>query len=132
MLRFERIFNGYLIPEYLINQVKPGWIQEKFYNALSKAEENGNILLYGLFNEERELKGFLWATASPVDKCIYGNILSVDRLYQNNGTYIHEAIKELKQVRKILEFTGIKWVTTRPKAFERYGFKRSKAVLMEE
>lgn len=134
-LEFERVFTFDKIPRYLIEQVKPKWNVDLLYENYKDLSNSPNILLYVLVNENRiewpVVKGFLWAIISFYDNMVYVNILSVAREYQGRGDYIRIAIRKVKEVQALYKLDGIRWVTTRPKAFEKYGFRKSNHVMME-
>ena len=125
-----------LIPRYLIEQIKPGIKSEKLYQFDTMiCQSPFNIL--GVFvpmNKDDEeygnVKGFMWASINPLTGKIDVQMLSVDKKYFGRGI-VGEAKNILEKIQTKHGLKGIVFKTTRPKAFEKYGFKRSETVLME-
>lgn len=144
-----------LIPRYLFEQINDlGYGEDRveniYKNGLSilmvptitdKGVEwipNPLIHVVIMFDAEHHIKGFLWAEVDLVDKHIFIHALSLDKEYQSNGQQTEKTLFE-----KVLNITDrpelkpykiqkkIVMATSRPKAYERFGFKRTKKVLME-
>lgn len=128
-LRFVRIFDARKVPEYLLQQIKPrDWSISQFYELNLKRP---TALLYVLIDNVGSVKGFLWLAIDVFNRAVNGMVLSIDRQYQGKGKYVYKTIDLMKDIRRRFGLKKIRWITTRPKAFEKYGFKRSSAVLME-
>jgi hypothetical protein len=83
---------------------------------------------------ENKIRGFFWAKIDVIEKQIFIYASSVDKKYQSNSSAVSDAvIKYLFDLPVDKSFKRkVVSVTTRPKAFERYGWVRSKQVLMEK
>lgn len=129
-LTFIPINDPLLIPEYLVEQMKDREFEvEKFYQVMPLMMKNP-FLIFGAFaNRNDEVKGFLLGAVSPLDKWLYVNMLSIDKEYQGKGI-IKESLGILKKVVKAHELNGIHMSSTRPMAFEKEGFIRSKSIKM--
>jgi len=133
-LRFIRIQDFNLIPRYMMEQVKGG--DTKVNRVLqfgTQIAKDPLTLLYVLADTQNKIKGFLWAEIDVFDEVIHVNTLSLDKEYQDrNGTALLKTVDFLKslldgsKLQKKITFS-----TTRPKAFERLGFKRTALVNME-
>lgn len=127
-----------LVPKYLFEQVKGSEFD------VDRLYQFGPIFLASPFTffyilAEREqlekgcapVKGILWAEINPFNGDIYAHTFSVDEKYQNNGA-MAGGIEKLREIRNIEKLTGkIVATTTRPKAFEKAGLKKSKRIVME-
>ena len=130
---FLRVRDFNLVPRQLIEQARD--LEDGFnYDFLCSARhiaENDNTRLY-LIMVEDVIAGVVWGNINPVTKTLFIVLLSVKPEYQG---------KKHGLVKKAWDFMKTKmvengcdrflFVTTRPKAMERYGFKVSKRVLME-
>lgn len=140
-LRWVRVFTPMHIPKYLVDQVRDrDFTVEDFFlyheNNCMQASEKGPTLnpfshLYVLVDEENIVKGFLWFVVDPLSKDIVIQTFSMDKEYWFNGKAVSKLAKHIKDIRKKASLNKIYWVTNYPKHSERYGFKRSKGVLME-
>ena len=93
--------------------------------------KNPFALLYALADQEHKIQGVLWATINPLDERIYVNILSVAKEYQKRTQTIMATRENLEKIKESMNLKGIRWVTTRPRAFEKHGFRRLNRALME-
>lgn len=140
-LQFVRIFTPMHIPQYLVEQVRDrDFTVEQFYEfqkiSCIRKGENGSVLnplnfLYVVVTDKNIAKGFLWAQADPLtnDFCI--NNFSMDKEYWGGGKAVKLLINKVKEILKECKMNKVYWITNFPKHSERYGFKRSKGVLME-
>lgn len=140
-LNFIRIFDPIHIPRELVDQVRDKkYTTEKFYEYQKMVcinQTNDGIvinplnLLFVIANESKKVVGFLWATMSPLSQDLIINTFSMLKPYWHKG----RAVKLLEdKCKEIMEGAGIPrvfWISNYPKHSERYGFKRSKGVLME-
>lgn len=139
------------IPRYLFEQIKEmdkDMLDATYKNALNimmipilneKSEivcylPRNNVWFAVLRDESRQTKGFLWLNFNNIERYVYIKAYSLDPEYQSSG---------LKKGKKILlEYlrnlpipnetkTTVRMTTTRPRIYERYGWKRSNKVLME-
>lgn len=139
-LRWVRIFTPLHIPKYLVEQIKEkDFTIEDFYryheiNCLiqnqKQVELNPFSHLHVLVDEENITKGFVWFTIEPLTKNLIIQNYSIDKAYWNKG----QAVKKLSDY--ILEYQNkgaikkIFWITNYPRHSEKYGFQKSKNVLM--
>jgi len=131
-LKYIPIFDFFLIPRYLIEQVEPLEFEVDRLYAMSREITANPMNILGAFaNENHEVKGFLWANVNPLNNTIYVHILSVDKEYQGRGI-IGEATNIL---RKLIAQHGLKekivFRTVKPEAFKRWGYKESEIIIME-
>jgi RecA-family ATPase len=141
------VFN--LIPRYLFEQID-GMDKEGVDNMITCGSSiittlisndkgqlfrtpNPLVHIVVMTDLENKIKGFFWAAIDVIEKHIFIYAMSVDKKYQPNTADFSDAVTkylfdlpiEVKFKQKIVS------ATTRPKAFERYGWSRSKRVLME-
>lgn len=135
-LKFVRLthpamFEG--IPRYLFEQVKDAEFKvDRLYQFGPVLITSPLTFLYILVNDTSAVKGILWAEVNPFNENIYANIFSVDKEYQNNGDAMVGAIRKLKEIQVSEKLTGkITSSTTRPKAVEKVGWKKSNQINME-
>ena len=131
-LKFIRIYDFHLIPRDLIEQIKDrDYPSDRLYAIGEYITKNPCTLLYALADPEHKIKGILWATVSLLDERMYVNLLSIAKEYQNHGQALKVVHENLEKIQTNLKLKGIRWITTRPHAFERQGFKRAQSVMME-
>ena len=140
-LRWIRVFTPDHIPHYLIEQVgHRDYSIEEFFkyhqlNCLIQSEK-GVILnpfnhLYVLADKKNEVKGVLWFNVDPLSKDILVQTYSVDKEYWLKGQAVQKLADHIKQIRNKAKLNKIYWITNYPRHSERYGFFRSKSILME-
>lgn len=134
-LRFKRILDWRLIPEYLITQIKgTDWTPEKFITYQANLEKDPNNLNFALVeaNDDNEtIRGFCWAYCDELKEVIYIHGLSVDRKYQNRKIIpFTKRFFEMLVRKSDNRIKNVYWFSDRPKAYEKHGFLRSKYVLM--
>ena len=121
-----------MVPRHLLEQMKPrDWDVDRFYKlaALIKASPF-NVM--GLFLDKTEVvQGFMWGSVNPLDERFHVHVLSVDPAYQGKGI-IGEAKGIINRVKKEAGLKSLVFSTIYPEKFERWGFKRSQSVMMEE
>jgi hypothetical protein len=140
-LRWVRIFDPVHIPKEYVDQVKDkSFTTEKFYKFQETANVeniNGRIsfnpynLLFVLVNESNHVKGFLWAVVDGLSNALVINTFSMDKDYWGNGKAVKLLESKAKEIKEIVELDKVYWITRCPKHSEKYGFKRSKNILME-
>lgn len=140
-LKWARIFTPIHIPKYLVEQIRDkDFTIEDFYKYhhlnCTRHDEDGEKLnqfshLYVLVNPDNLVKGFLWFVIDPLTKDLVIQNFSVDKEYWYKGKCVSKLSKHIKDIRKKGNLNKIYWITNYPKHSERYGFKRSKGVLME-
>lgn len=132
-LRFKRVYTFQIIPRYLFAQVKENadWDLDFLYKYANMLASDPLTLVYVLADKDYRIKGVLWAAINPLVKTIPVYLLSVDKEYQDRGSPILYAFEFLTEIKEKMGFKKIEWPTTRPRAFERLGFKRSGITNME-
>lgn len=133
-LRIIRIYDFHLIPKHLIEQV--GGSEVNIENVMQfgdKVASSPLTLLYAFADPDNKVVGYIWANVDVFDEVVHVNALSIDKEYQDaKGTAIRMALDFLKGV---VETTKLKqkltFSTTRPKAFEKYGFAITPLINME-
>jgi hypothetical protein len=130
-LKFIRIFDLNLIPRDLIEQVKNTELNtDLLYQIGDNVTSSPFTLLYAISNEESGVVGVLWASVAVIEDTLWGQMASVRKEYQD-GTIIPAMMDFLQKIRGELGLGHLKCITTRPRALERYGWKRSKNIIME-
>ena len=81
----------------------------------------------------REVKGFIWLEFDIIEQRVFVQAVAVDKEYQSSaGDVIENLIAYIKTLRISEEMKdNIQFATTKPKAYEKIGCKRSKRILME-
>ena len=124
----------------MIEQIRDReWSVDRFYKYGPMIVANPLNVIWALVDAANVTKGILFVTIDMVGEVICVNMFSVDREYQSiNGGAIAKAIEflhkfqdELKENRGINLKRKILWPTTRPRACEREGLKRTKGIMME-
>lgn len=140
-LRWVRLFTPIHIPKYLVEQVRDrDYGVEEFYkyhesNCLLTGADGPSLNpfshLYVLADPENLVKGFLWFVVDPLTKDLVIQTFSMDKDYWYKGKAVSKLAKHIKDIRRKGKLNKIYWITNYPKHSERYGFKRSRGVLME-
>jgi len=139
--KFIRIIDPDHIPTYLVEQIRERDFDTDYFYQWQKANSvinrdgmnmpNPYNHLWILVDDKRRTQGFFWATVDTMTHSLFINNFSVDKSLWNRG----EAVELLKnKVDSILKENRIDkafWSTRQPKPYEKYGFKRSKNILME-
>lgn len=92
-----------------------------------------NVWVAILHDVAHQIKGFLWAEFDIIERCIFVQACSLDKQYQSNdGAFIKKVVEYLRGLPVPDELkANIRFATTRPEAFEKLGWKRSKKILLE-
>lgn len=140
-LRWVRIFAPVHIPLHLVEQIHDReYPVEDFYkfheiNCLRNTPEGPTLNplhhLHVLVDPENLTKGFVWFTVDPLNKDLCIQTYSVDKEYWHKGKAVAKLAEYVKEIRKNGKLNRIFWITNYPKHSEKYGYKRSKSVLME-
>lgn len=136
-LRWVRIINPDLIPRYLVDQVKDKeFTVDDFYKyqnliCMDDGKINPFNHLYALTDKENFIKGMLWFTVDPLTKNVLINTYSIDKEYWYNGKAVEYLFDHMCNILEKFDLKKIYWANRYPKHAERYGFKKSKSVLME-
>lgn len=140
-LTWMRLFTPHLIPCYLIEQIRDReYSVNEFYkyheiNTLHYFETHKSFNpfthLWALCNKEKLIKGCLWFSLDPLSKDLIIQTFSMDKDYWFGGKAVAKLAEHMKEMKKKGDAKKVYWVTNYPKHSMRYGFKRSKGVLME-
>jgi len=133
------------VPRYLFEQVKDldeGAIDRLYQYSSSvltvvvPSEQglvripNDLVWIAVLQDEGHKIKGFLWLDFDIIEQYIFVQLLTVDKEYQF-GDILEKSMDYIMNLDIPDVFKKrIEWATTRPKAFERIGWKRAERVLM--
>src|SRR5208283_5382890 len=129
-----KIDDPVLIPRYLIDQIKGApFTTEDFYRNWGFYGGPLTILLAVIDREDIDdpCKGAFCLSVDPMAKSLRIAFLTLNKEYQFTGFMKEMAIPKIKEILKGLNFKSAYWATTRPKAFERLGYKRSEVTIME-
>lgn len=131
-LKFVRVRDINQIPRYLFEQVKP---QEFNINALYEWAPvlfDNPLNLFGAFVDSDEIvQGVMWGSYNPISNALTVHVLSIDKKYFGRGI-LKEADGIVRKWQKKLNADRIMISTTRPRAFESIGYRRSNLTLMEK
>ncbi len=140
-LGWVRIIDPYLIPEYLVEQIKERMFTvEKFYKyqeMICSQQQNGITvinpmnLLFVLADKEMKIKGFFWGVVDALANALVINTFSMDKEYWGEGKAVRLLQEKAREIKDGAQLDKVYWVTRCPKHSEKYGFKRSKHQLME-
>ena len=140
-LRFVRIIDPIHIPRHLVEQVRDReFTVDKFYEyqkAVCADIENGVLkpnqcnLLFVIVDEDNKIQGFMWAVIDVLCNYLCINTFSIEKEYWYDGGAVKLLEKKGKEIMEGAKLSKVYWITNFPKHSERYGFKRSRAVLME-
>lgn len=121
-----------LIPVELIEGVKGRtFTAHQFIEYQEKQIDNPGNFLYALIDDEKKIKGYLWAELNALDGTLFVNTFSVSKEFWGKGSGIKKAIDFLETLKNKTKAPRVFWLTTNEKFFAKHGFKRSKNCLME-
>ncbi|KKL55007.1 hypothetical protein LCGC14_2259740 [marine sediment metagenome] len=119
------------IPHELFEQIKDIEFNiDLLYQIPAKFISGANNLFYVLVDDEDKIKGVLWCYLNILTEDIQIQILSIDKEYQF-GNALNETEKFIRSLMGENENLKIQIITTRPHAYQRNGWTKSKQVLME-
>lgn len=131
-LTFVPVTEPRLIPRHLLEQIKNrDWSVDKWYQLQEAMKGEMTNLLFAAVDDEYKIRGFLWMIFDPFTETLVVNNFSLERAYQGGGVPMRFVRGFVRKIMKDLSVTKTVWLTDKPGVFERYGFKRSKNVLME-
>ena len=140
-LKWFRIIDPKLIPPKYITQIKDcNFTLESFIKVLSadcvqmvdgRAVVNPLNLLFVLANEDFHIKGFSWMVVDPMTNSLIINSFSIDNEFWGSGKAVKLLEERALEIKEGAKLDRVYWITRCPKHSEKYGFKRSKHVLME-
>lgn len=130
-LEYIRIYNFRLIPDRLFEAKGAEYDSEYLRGPVAESPlDDHNTVLYGLYDDKSVIHGILWISYSLMTHKLWVNLFSVDKEYQDSNN-METAMEHIRKNCKIQGITTVNVVTTRYKAFEKYGAKKSKLVNME-
>ena len=119
------------IPRELFEQVKDVEFNiNLLYQTPSSFIGNVNTRFYVLTDDEDKIKGILWACINILTRKIQVNILSIDKEYQFDDA-IEKTLEFVRSWQGENENLKIQIITSRPHAYEKSGFVKSKQILLE-
>lgn len=140
-LKWVRIFDPVHIPKEYIDQIKhKEFTTERFYDfigdiSLISSDDgiklNPLSLLFVLVDDNNRTKGVLWMVIDNLANALVINTFSVDKEYWGNGAAVNFLKAKAIEVKEKENLSRVYWITRSPKHSEKFGFKRSKNVLME-
>ena len=140
-LKWVRVFSPVHIPKYLVEQIRDRKFSvDDFYkfqeiNCLTESDSGPTLNpfnhLYVMVDGSNLVKGFLWFVIDPLSKHVVINTFSIDKDYWGGGKAVKRLRDHVIELINKLKIDKVYWITNYPKHSERYGFKRSKSVIME-
>lgn len=131
-LTWIRLFYPKLIPSELIESVKGRtFTPEQFYAYQEEVKEWPGNFLYVLVDTNKVIQGYLWAEINNLDGSLFINTFSIRKEHWHKGAIIKRVTDFIADLKERTKAPRIYWITTNPKFFEKYGFHRSRNVLME-
>ncbi|MHC4739976.1 MAG: hypothetical protein ACYS9Y_13800 [Planctomycetota bacterium] len=134
-LKFVRTYDFEYVPKYLLDQIDDcdSDMTERIYKFGRMFASSPLTLLYVMIDKVNVVKGVLWAEINIIDALIFIRLLSVAKEYQSSCGHTLEKVKEFlfgldtgPELKKEIRF-----LTTRPKAYEKTGAVNSSRILME-
>jgi|6_EtaG_2_1085325.scaffolds.fasta_scaffold01849_2 hypothetical protein len=120
------------IPDNLLNQVKDkNWSNDNFRKYIPDFIADPDCILSLFLDGEGNTKGFIWADINRLTNYLFVHVLSLSSDYQKKHI-LETTEKLLFNISKDYNLKGIQFITTRPKAFEKLGAKKSKGFIMEK
>ena len=120
-----------MVPVHLLEQVKGrNWEPEKLKEWGPIIGKNPMQRIFGMTGPDKAIHGVVWATVSPVADGIVLQVVSVDPEYQD-GKVMRRVRGAFEQILSELGLTRLYAMTTRVRAGERLGWRRTGQELME-
>lgn len=137
-LQILKVMTANHIPPYLIEHIKHRDFDPSQFlsnlDSLMRIDEitlNPHVHVFVVADEKFHVVGFFWFTIDPFTwNAILENFV-MDPEYWGQGKSIQLLIDYLKPLQKKLNIKKFYFNTRYPQVFEKYGFKRSKDILME-
>lgn len=140
-LSWVRIIDPIHIPDVYIEQIKDRDFSvenfKKYQKSICVEIKNGQLiinpfnLLFVLVDQEKQVKGFAWLVIDALCNALVINSFSMDNDYWGNGKCIQLLEDKAKEIQEGGKLDKVYWITRCPKHSQKYGFKRSKNILME-
>jgi hypothetical protein len=141
LYKFIRVIDPDHIPNYLVEQIRERDFDVDYFYQWQKANSvicrdginipNPYNHLWILVDDKRKTLGFFWSTIDTMSKTLFINNFSVDKSLWNRGEAIQLLKNKIDSIMKELKISKAYWTTKHAKPYEKYGFKRSKNILME-
>ena len=122
------------VPKELVEQIPDIEFDiENFYTIADIVVRNPLAFIYILIDKDHHVQGLLWYNIDPIELHVNVYCYSVAKEYQRPfGAAQKGVIKFIKTQKFGPNVMGkIQAITTRPKIYERYGWKRSNRTIME-
>lgn len=133
-LEITHLYDPRLIPRYLLEQIKPRTFDiDQWYKQMIQLKKDGDIsnIYMAMLDDTYQIKGAAWCVIEPMEKVLFINFLTIDRQYQGNGAIMESFVPFIARIMDGLGLEKAEWRSTRPHAYEKYGFHQSKNVLLE-
>jgi len=140
-LKFIRIFTPMHVPKELIEQVRDrtyeveDWYKYQEIICMRKTDTGPQLnplsMLYVIADEDNKVVGMLWCEVEALSKILVIQTFSMNKKYWLKGKAVTLLANKAKEIAKECKLKKIVWMAAYPKHSERYGFKRSKSILME-
>ena len=140
-LGFIRIFTPMHVPKELIEQVRDRCFEVDDWYAYQEqmctvTGPNGPMLnpyslLYVVADEGNKVVGMLWCEINALSKVLIIQTFSMNIKYWGRGKAVKILSDKAKEICKECKLKKVTWSTNYPKHSERYGFERSRGVVME-
>jgi len=128
-LKFIPVHDLGLVPRSLVELV-PDTDADRFF-ALAPVIENSPLSILGVFADtDHNVRGFLWATANPLDMKLHVNMMAVAPEFQGKGI-LGETKNILLKVARKHNLSGLIFRTKAPEKFEKWGATRTGIVELE-
>jgi len=140
-LRFIRVFTPMHVPKELIEQVRDrefevdDWYKYQEVICVRQTANGPQLnplsMLYVIADDGNKVVGMLWCEIDTLGKTLVIQTFSMDKKYWCRGKAVTLLSKKAKEILKECKLKRAVWISNYPKHSERYGFKRSRGVLME-
>lgn len=119
------------VPKRLFEQVRDRTFNiDKIYELESSFITNPTVRLYAMVDEDSVTRGVLWAQVNVITETIQVSLLSIDKEYQWDNA-LEKTLEFVRSWMSKDENLKIEFISTRPKAYEKFGFKPSKRIILE-
>ncbi len=134
-LKFIRCLNPKIIPRHLIDQIKEkDYTTDWFYKFSYEEINNPKVFIHILVDKNelnKKIYGFLWAEFECMTNSIFIHSFSVEKELWHIGKTLNVLSNHLRSIKEKLN-CKVRWLSNRPKLFERMGFHKTKTVMFEE
>jgi len=140
-LKFIRVFTTIHVPKELIEQIRHrNFSVDKWFENVEesctvvvdgKRALNPLNFLYVIADERNKVVGVLWCVINPLENALVIMTFSIDKAYWMKGKAVQLLDRQAKELVEAVKLDRVFWITNYPKHSERYGYKRSKQILLE-